>query len=223
MTRGWLGSTPGCPSRRRRCRRPRRPPSRRVALNRLLPRLGTAPVDRIDAQAVAALVAELHAEKLRKQTIRKTVSVLAMVLDHAGVQPNPARDRLTVKLPREEPHALARPADPTAGPPARARSLHLARAARDRDLEGDVVHPRRCRGRGDLPPRARLWRGGAAPLGTARRILGRRLGLRSGGGDRLARPTRALGLDVAPGGRCALGGFGGRRSGRRRHRRRAPA
>jgi integrase len=59
-------------------------------------------VTAIDAPAVAALVAELHAEGLKRQTIRKTVSVLAMILDHAGVQPNPARDRTTVRLPREE-------------------------------------------------------------------------------------------------------------------------
>lgn len=73
-----------------------------VALRRLLPRLGDTPVELVDAQAVADLVAELHAAELKKQTIRKTVSVLAMVLDHAGVQPNPARDRLIVKMPREE-------------------------------------------------------------------------------------------------------------------------
>jgi integrase len=35
--------------------------------------------------------------------------VLAMVLDHAGVQPNPARDRLTVKMPREERRELNPP------------------------------------------------------------------------------------------------------------------
>jgi integrase len=74
----------------------------RVALGRILPRLGEMPSDKVDAQTVAALVADLHAAGLKKQTIRKTVSVLAMVLDHARIQPNPARDRLTVKLPREE-------------------------------------------------------------------------------------------------------------------------
>lgn len=74
----------------------------RVALGRLLPRLGDEPVNELDAQRVAALVAELHGEGLKKQTIRKTVSVLAMVLDHGRVQPNPARDRLTVRMPREE-------------------------------------------------------------------------------------------------------------------------
>ncbi len=74
----------------------------RVALGRLMPRLGGTPVAEVDAQTVAGLVAELHALELRKQTIRKTVSVLAMILDHAGVQPNPARDKQTVRLPREE-------------------------------------------------------------------------------------------------------------------------
>ena len=74
----------------------------RVALGRILPRLGEMPSDKVDAQTVAALVADLHAAGLKKQTIRKTVSVLAMVLDHARIQPNPARDRLRVKLPRED-------------------------------------------------------------------------------------------------------------------------
>jgi integrase len=81
----------------------------RVALGRLLPRFGNEPVDGMDAQTVADLVAELHAAGLRKQTIRKTVSVLAMVLDHGRIQPNPARDKLTVKLPREERRELRPP------------------------------------------------------------------------------------------------------------------
>jgi site-specific recombinase XerC len=74
----------------------------RVAINRLRGRLADTPLDAIDAATVAQLVADLHADGLRKQTIRKTVSVLAMILDHAGVRENPARDKLTVKLPREE-------------------------------------------------------------------------------------------------------------------------
>jgi integrase len=36
------------------------------------------------------------------QRYRKTVSVLAMILDHAGITPNPARDKLTARMPREE-------------------------------------------------------------------------------------------------------------------------
>jgi hypothetical protein len=73
-----------------------------VAIGRLDKRLGNVAIDELDARAVAGLVADLHSHGLKKQTIRKTVSVLGMILDHAGVQPNPARDRLTVKLPREE-------------------------------------------------------------------------------------------------------------------------
>jgi integrase len=74
----------------------------RVAINRLRQRLGDVAVDELDAARVAELVAELHEAGLKKHTIRKTVSVLAMVLDHAGVRDNPARDRLTVRMPREE-------------------------------------------------------------------------------------------------------------------------
>jgi integrase len=81
----------------------------RVALGRILSQLGDKSVDRLDAQTVADLVAELHAAGLKKQTIRKTVSVLAMLLDHGRVTPNPARDRLTVKLPREERRELRPP------------------------------------------------------------------------------------------------------------------
>jgi integrase len=73
----------------------------RVAIGRLRGRLAGTSVPTIDAQTVADLVAQLHADGLKKQTIRKTVSVLAMILDHEGVAPNPARDKM-VKLPREE-------------------------------------------------------------------------------------------------------------------------
>src|SRR5262245_15151955 len=57
----------------------------RVAMGRLLPRLGDNAILRIGPDDVAALVAELHSAGLKKQTIRKTVSVLAMVLDHGRV------------------------------------------------------------------------------------------------------------------------------------------
>jgi integrase len=77
-------------------------PTYDVALGRILPRLGTTAVEKLDAPAVADMVVELHAAGLKKQTIRKTVSVLAMVLDHARIEPDPARDRLTAKTPREE-------------------------------------------------------------------------------------------------------------------------
>jgi integrase len=74
----------------------------RVAINRLRDRLGSLPLAKVDAATVAQLVADMHGDGLRKQTIRKTLSVLAMILDHERVQPNPARDKQIVKLPREE-------------------------------------------------------------------------------------------------------------------------
>jgi integrase len=81
-----------------------------VALGRLLPRLGNTPVEKIDAQTVANVVAELHAGGLKKATIRKTVGVLGMILDHAGRSTdNPVRDRMIVKMPREERHQVQPP------------------------------------------------------------------------------------------------------------------
>ena len=57
-------------------------------------------VDEITAADVAALVAKL-AETRKRATVRKTVLALGMVFDHAGIDPNPARDKRTVKLPKE--------------------------------------------------------------------------------------------------------------------------
>jgi hypothetical protein len=59
------------------------------------PRAGTA-------ADVADVVAALHAAGRKRETIRKSVTALAQVLDFAGVKDNPARDRVHVRLPREE-------------------------------------------------------------------------------------------------------------------------
>ena len=59
-------------------------------------------VDSITVEDVAELVGEVTAAGRSRETIRKTITVLSMVLDFAGVQPNPARDRVRVRLPREE-------------------------------------------------------------------------------------------------------------------------
>ena len=59
-------------------------------------------VDAIKAADVADLVGDLVAKGRSRETIRKTVTVLAMVFDHCSVMPNPARDRVRVKLPRDE-------------------------------------------------------------------------------------------------------------------------
>ncbi len=72
-----------------------------VNLKRILPRLGNRAAAQLRPDDVAALVADLNAEGLARESIRKTLATLAMVLDFAGVTPNVARDRVTVKLPRE--------------------------------------------------------------------------------------------------------------------------
>jgi integrase len=84
----------------------------RVQLARVMPMLGSYRVDEITAADVAALVAALHADGRRRETIRKSVTVLAQVLDFAGVTDNPARDRVHVRLPREE---REEPTPPSAG------------------------------------------------------------------------------------------------------------
>jgi len=72
-----------------------------VNLGRILPHLGDVPIDRVGVPEVSDLIGSLVKEKLARESIRKTRSTLAMVLDFAGVQPNPARDK-SVKLPRAE-------------------------------------------------------------------------------------------------------------------------
>lgn len=59
-------------------------------------------IDEITPADVAALVGELVAAGKSRETIRKTLTVLAMVFDFAAISPNPARDRVRVRLPREE-------------------------------------------------------------------------------------------------------------------------
>ena len=81
----------------------------RTALKRALPVLGGRPVAQIAAQDIAALVADLAERGKARESIRKTVTTLAMVFGHTGITPNPARDRTIVKLPREEPEELSPP------------------------------------------------------------------------------------------------------------------
>jgi len=73
----------------------------KVNLERLLPRVGTVPAAELTAERVAELVVELTDAGLSRESTRKTLSTLAQVLDHAGIQPNPVRDP-RVKLPRRE-------------------------------------------------------------------------------------------------------------------------
>lgn len=84
----------------------------RSAVRAMLPLLGSRSIDAITPSDVQELIGELAAKGRRRETIRKSVLALGMVLDFAGVQPNPARDRVHVKLPRDEERAEISP--PTA-------------------------------------------------------------------------------------------------------------
>src|SRR5947209_16595835 len=64
----------------------------RTALARVLPRLGARPYDSITLDDVQSLVDALAAEGKARETIRKSRTALAMVLDFARVSQNPARD-----------------------------------------------------------------------------------------------------------------------------------
>lgn len=73
----------------------------KVNLKRILDVLGDRPVHEIEPGEVAGLVSHLHEGGLKRESIRKTIATLAMVLDHAERVPNPARDK-RVKLPQED-------------------------------------------------------------------------------------------------------------------------
>jgi integrase len=75
----------------------------------MLPMLGSRAVDAITPAHVQELIATLSAKGRKRETIRKSVLALGMVLDFAGIQPNPARDRVHVRLPREEREEITPP------------------------------------------------------------------------------------------------------------------
>ena len=80
----------------------------RIQLDKLLPLIGSRRIDTLSAQDFIDTVAHLHAQGVARETIRKSLGAGAMALDHAGLSPNPVRDR-SIKLPREEPEQLNPP------------------------------------------------------------------------------------------------------------------
>jgi integrase len=75
----------------------------RSAVRAMLPTLGDRRVDTITPSDVADLIAALAAKGKRRETIRKTLLAGAMIFDYVGiVADNPFRDRIAVRLPREE-------------------------------------------------------------------------------------------------------------------------
>lgn len=73
----------------------------RIQLDKLLPLIGTTRIDTLEPQDFADVVATLHGQGVARETIRKTLGAGAMTLDHAGLDPNPARDR-GIKLPPDD-------------------------------------------------------------------------------------------------------------------------
>jgi integrase len=70
--------------------------------------IGGRRVDQIDPAIVAEFVQAMAEEGLKAGTIRKQLQTAAMVFDHSGVSPNPARDK-QVRLPRGEEEELNPP------------------------------------------------------------------------------------------------------------------
>jgi integrase len=83
----------------------------RVALKRVTDVIGCRRIDEVTPSDVADLVARLAARGCKRETIRKSITYLAIVLDHEGFtgERNPARDRVSVRLPREEREEISPP------------------------------------------------------------------------------------------------------------------
>jgi integrase len=79
-----------------------------VRIFKVAPELRSRRVDEVTVDDVTALVAALAATPYKRETIRKTRTVLAQTLDHYGVDPNPVRDE-RVRLPRERKAHIAPP------------------------------------------------------------------------------------------------------------------
>jgi integrase len=60
------------------------------------------PIDQVTADVLAERVATLAQQGLARESIRKTLIAVAMVLDFARIDPNPARDKVTIRLPRDD-------------------------------------------------------------------------------------------------------------------------
>lgn len=81
----------------------------RTSVNRAVRVLGKQSVAALTPQDVAAMIGTLHEAGLKPSYLRKVYQATCMVLDHAGVRPNPARDRVIVRLPRDEREELKPP------------------------------------------------------------------------------------------------------------------
>jgi integrase len=73
----------------------------RTSINRACRVLSSSRVDEITVHDVAAMISSIVGEGAKPSYVRKVLQATAMLFDHAGVQPNPARDKIHVRLPRD--------------------------------------------------------------------------------------------------------------------------
>jgi integrase len=74
----------------------------RTSINRCTRVLGSKRIDMITPQDVAAMVGTLHDGGTARESIRKSLNAMSMCLGFHGIEPNPARDKVHVKLPRAD-------------------------------------------------------------------------------------------------------------------------
>jgi integrase len=82
----------------------------RVALDQVIGVLGRdRHIDTVTSQDVADAISKLTAEGYARETIRKGVNYLGATFDFEGIEPNPVRDKLRVRLPRGQRRELEPP------------------------------------------------------------------------------------------------------------------
>jgi integrase len=81
----------------------------RTSVGRAVQVIGKRRIDQLGPRDIADLVTQLHREGVAPGYLRKVLQAVAMTLDHAGVTPNPARDRTVVRMPYVEPEQVNPP------------------------------------------------------------------------------------------------------------------
>jgi integrase len=81
----------------------------RTSVHRAVRVIGDRPFDELVAQDIADLVVQLYGEGVAISHLRKVLQAVAMTLDHVGVEPNPARDKRVVRMPRGEQEQISPP------------------------------------------------------------------------------------------------------------------
>jgi integrase len=130
----------------------------RSAIGRVLPTLGHLRVDEISAADIAAAMRVLHEKGKARETLRKSLTAVSMILDFAGRDPNPARNRTLVRLPREEREEIEPPTADHVEAVARSLSSSYGFAVVVLDTTGARVGELEAARVGDLDYARQGWR-----------------------------------------------------------------